>query len=81
MPAHTPIDYVAAWATFGTALGTLGLAIATFVLATKTRALAKSGQETADAAKLTADAAGKELPFWVTRQKLPNGRVLRPKQP
>ena len=74
MPAHTPIDYVAAWATFGTALGTLSLAIATFVLATETRALAKSGQETADAAE-------KELPFWVTRQKLPNGRVLRPKQP
>ena len=49
--AHTTIDYVAAWATFGTAVGTIGLAVATFVLALKTRALATSGQETADAAK------------------------------
>jgi hypothetical protein len=50
--AHTPaIEYIAAWATFGTALGTIGLAIATFALALKTRALAKSGQQTADAAE------------------------------
>jgi hypothetical protein len=49
--AHTTIDYVAAWATFGTALGTIGLAAATFVLALKTRALAKSGKDTADAAQ------------------------------
>jgi hypothetical protein len=50
--AHTPaIEYIAAWATFGTALGTVGLAIATFALALKTRALAKSGQQTADAAE------------------------------
>lgn len=48
--AHTPIDYVAAYATTLTAFGTLGLAIATLVLALKTRALAKSGQQTAHAA-------------------------------
>ena len=49
--AHTTIDYIASWATFGTAFGTIGLAVATFVLALKTRALAQSSQETADAAE------------------------------
>lgn len=49
--ATPTIEYVAAWATFGTALGTIGLGIATFALARRTRALAASGQETADAAK------------------------------
>ncbi len=50
--AHTPtIEYIAAWATLGTAIGTIGLATATFVLAGKTQRLAQSGQETADAAK------------------------------
>ncbi len=61
MPTHLTIDYIAAWATFGTALGTIGLACATFVMAQKTQALAKSGQETADAAKSTAAAAEREL--------------------
>lgn len=55
--AHTTIDYVAGWATFGTAIGTIGLASATFVLARKTRALAGSTQQTADAAKQQTKAA------------------------
>ena len=61
MAGHTSIDYVAAWATLGTALGTIGLAVATFTLARRTKTLADSGQETAVAAKATAQAAEREL--------------------
>ncbi len=43
--AHSTIDYIAAYATLGTALGTIVLAIATFTLAKKTASLAESGEQ------------------------------------